>query len=97
MHIYKDKDGRIVIDLEGDLVVSANGPVRISNFGETPLTLTGGVFCLKQENDGIKDKIKKSWFSFIGSNTRIFSKGGRKFFCLGNKIDDYKRNEDKTL
>ena len=95
MHIYKDKDGRIVIDLEGDLVVSANGPVRISNFGETPLTLTGGVFCLKQKDDGFKDKIKKLCFALRCSMIRILHKDKSDFFGLGNKIDDYKSNGGK--
>lgn len=95
MHIYKDKDGRIVIDLEGDLVVSANGPVRISNFEDTPMTLKSGVFCLSQNDDKFKDKINKLLFALRHSKIRIFSKGDREFPCLGNKIDDYKSNGDK--
>lgn len=71
MHIYKEKDGRIVIDFEGDLIVSGHGPIRISDFEKQPLTVTNGVFCLSQNDDKFKDKISKLWFSLKCSKNRI--------------------------
>lgn len=58
MHVYEDKDGRLVIDMEGDLIISGHKVIRFDAFSKSKYTVTNGVFITNRDDSTRRQKLR---------------------------------------
>lgn len=58
MHVYEDKDGRLVIDMEGDLIIYGHKVIRSDAFSKSKYTVTNGVFIANRDDSTRRQKLR---------------------------------------
>lgn len=73
MHVYEDKDGRLVIDMEGDLIVSGRKGVGFDASIKSNCTLTNVVFITTRNDSTRRQKLKTIFGIVKQSFARIWN------------------------